>query len=225
VASSVPDKISTVYDGASGEEIVTFGEGVCVLHRPSWSPDGRQIVTGCPYAAEDAFPDGNSPAIIWDAETGQELATLDSQDGETVCVEWSPDGERILVGYGNGAVKVWDAATGEGLVTFAGHAEQVWDASWSPDGTRVASADANGAVKVWDARTGDEVLGFAVPGNTVSVNWSPDGKYISAGGFYNTPVIRRVWQSTEELIAEAKECCVTRELTLAERAQFGLPSR
>jgi hypothetical protein len=32
----------------------------------------------------------------------------------------------------------------------------------------------------------------------------------------------RVWQTTQELIDYAKEYCVFRELTEAERAQFGL---
>jgi hypothetical protein len=57
------------------------------------------------------------------------------------------------------------------------------------------------------------------------VNWSPDGKYIIAGGYFNPPVVRRAWQSTEELIAYAKECCVARELMPEERQQFGLPER
>jgi hypothetical protein len=34
-----------------------------------------------------------------------------------------------------------------------------------------------------------------------------------------------IWQSTEELIAFARECCVFRDLTLEEREQFGLPPR
>jgi len=35
--------------------------------------------------------------------------------------------------------------------------------------------------------------------------------------------IRRAWQSTQELIDYAKECCVIRDLTKEERTQFGLP--
>jgi hypothetical protein len=58
-----------------------------------------------------------------------------------------------------------------------------------------------------------------------SVNWSPDGKYVAAGGYFNPPVVRRAWQSTEDLIAYAKECCVTRTLTPEECQQFGLPER
>jgi WD40 repeat protein len=78
-------------------------------------------------------------------------------------------------------------------------------------------------VKVWDAATGDEVLSFETPGALGNVNWSPDGRYVIAAGAFDTPVVRRVWQSTEELITYAKECCVPRELTSQEREQFGLP--
>jgi uncharacterized protein YjiS (DUF1127 family) len=42
---------------------------------------------------------------------------------------------------------------------------------------------------------------------------------------FNTPFIKRVWQSTDELIQYAKECCVLRELTPAERQQFGLAAK
>jgi hypothetical protein len=80
-------------------------------------------------------------------------------------------------------------------------------------------------VKVWDAASGAEVLSFRAPGAVYSVNWSPDGQYVIAAGYFNPPVIRRAWQSTEDLIVHARECCVTRELTPEEREQFGLPER
>jgi hypothetical protein len=38
-------------------------------------------------------------------------------------------------------------------------------------------------------------------------------------------VVRHAWQSTEDLIAYARECCVMRELTPEERQQFGLPEQ
>ena len=51
-----------------------------------------------------------------------------------------------------------------------------------------------------------------------------DGTHvIVTGDGINEPIIKRVWQSTEELIDYAYECCVTRELTAEERGEFGLP--
>ena len=48
-------------------------------------------------------------------------------------------------------------------------------------------------------------------------HWSPDGTRVLVSGVFRAPEIRPVWQSTEELVAYAKECCVFRELTAEER--------
>ena len=53
--------------------------------------------------------------------------------------------------------------------------------------------------------------------------WSPDGQHLAIVGLETLVSVWRVWQSTEELVDYAKECCVIRELTDAERKQFGLP--
>jgi hypothetical protein len=44
-------------------------------------------------------------------------------------------------------------------------------------------------------------------------------------GLFDAVDIHPVWQSTDDLIAYARECCVWRELTSEERQQFGLPPR
>jgi WD40 repeat protein len=138
---------------------------------------------------------------------------------------WSPDGERIVLGHSRGVARVVDASSGEELLVFAAHSDDIWHTTWSPDGKRIVSGDVTGDVRVWDAATGDVVLSFRVPGAVYSVDWSPDGTYVAAGGYFFPPVIRRAWQSTEDLIAYARDCCVARELTAAERQDFGLPER
>ena len=55
--------------------------------------------------------------------------------------------------------------------------------------------------------------------------WSPDGRYVAVAMEASPAEIWRVWQSTEELVDYAKECCLFRELTVAERERFALPSR
>jgi hypothetical protein len=57
------------------------------------------------------------------------------------------------------------------------------------------------------------------------LDWSPDGGFLSAHGMTGLPLFRRVWQSTQGLIDYAYDCCVWRELTSAERLQFGLPPK
>ena len=56
---------------------------------------------------------------------------------------------------------------------------------------------------------------------------APDGKFAAVGQQMTDVCAKvwRVWQSTDEMIAYAKECCVFRELTVEERVEFGLSKR
>jgi hypothetical protein len=77
---------------------------------------------------------------------------------------------------------------------------------------------------VWESLSGEEVYNDRIWDIADTLDWSPDGRYmLITGEGSNVPEIRRAWQSMEDLIAYAKECCAWRELTAAERAQFGLP--
>ena len=120
-------------------------------------------------------------------------------------------------------IRLWDFDTGDLLQTFTGYAIFAYGLSVSPDGRRVASGDMNGVVKVWDVEAGAEVLSFQVVGGAGNVHWAPDGNHLIVTGADNTPVIRHVWSSTQALIDHTYKCCVTRELTVEERKQFGLP--
>jgi WD40 repeat protein len=111
------------------------------------------------------------------------------------------------------------------LFVFTGHADSVFGARWSPDGRRIVTGDESGMVRIWDAETGIEVYRFEVPGAAYGSEWSPDGTHVIIAGSFPVPEIRRVWPSTEALVAYAREHCVRRELTAEERAQFGLPVR
>ncbi|MBP7686941.1 MAG: protein kinase [Thermoflexales bacterium] len=217
-----PNSTIDVWNPATGETLLTIPEMGCVQHSPTWSPQSDRFSSGCLFTDPR---DDNQPVHIWSATTGQLLMTLDSHDGESIRTRWSPDGKRLAVSYENGIMKVWDATTGQELTTFAGHAGWGWDVVWSPNGQRIASSDDLGNIKVWDAASGEEVLSLKSANAVISLDWSSDGHWLLVSGFFNRPFIIRVWQSTDELIQYAKQCCVARELTAAERQQFGLAAK
>jgi len=78
------------------------------VYHAAWSSDGTRIVT--------SSHDGS--AKVWDAQTGQELFTLNGQDGWIWQAAWSPDDTRIVTGHTDGRAIVWDAATGQELFTL-----------------------------------------------------------------------------------------------------------
>jgi WD40 repeat protein len=219
VAYSGSDPRLTVFDAVTGDPLINLSKGIVEreVHRPSWSPEGDWIVVA------------SGPVQMWDAASGV-LRGILRTSSPSVSAEWSPDRGRIVTGHEDGTVRMWGVvreklSSSKALLTFAGHTTGVSDVTWSPDGKRFASSDTSGTVKVWDVAAGIEVLSFTTPGSALSVNWSPDGNYVIVAGIFKTPVVRRVWQSTEELIAHAKACCVARELTPEEREQFVLPER
>jgi WD40 repeat protein len=65
----------------------------------SFSPDGRRIVSG---SDDDTLK-------VWDAETGQEMLTLEGHSDWVRSVSFSPDGRRIVSGSDDNTLKVWDA--------------------------------------------------------------------------------------------------------------------
>jgi WD40 repeat protein len=203
-----------VWNVETGDLLNTFG-GECFITEPSWSPDGTRVVSECTVGE-------SYDAVVWDVVTGDQIIRFTEHTLPVSRPDWSPDGARIVSGSFDTTVRIWDAETGKEYLVYPGHNETVWDAEWSPDGTRIASGDEDGFLHIWNAETGEEVYRFEITGGIIHVEWSPDGKYVIVGGTTKVPEIRRVWQSTEELITYAKECCIFRELTLEEREQFGL---
>ncbi len=213
---------SLVWDYQTGKQVARLPHGKegFLAGDASWSSDGSKIAV--------STDDGN--VHVWDARTWQPLFVAQHDPLALMNVaRWSPDGKRLLTGGGDlsggkdTSARIWDAETGKELLAFRGHAEMVFVGTWSPDGRRIATIDNAGVVKVWDSSTGEELLTITVPllywGLAL---WSPDGQHLAIVGNKTLLSVWRVWQSKEELVAYARECCVFRQLTDAERTQFGL---
>jgi WD40 repeat protein/DNA-binding SARP family transcriptional activator len=218
-----------IWDLQTGDPLHTMvhRDGVWVMS-VDWSPDGTKIASA---GGEDANGKGDGTVQVWDAATGEALFALTGEPGAYLWkVAWSPDGTRILTTSGSDeygskdtTIRVWDANTGEELLVIDRHAGQVTWGSWSPDGTRIVSGSSDNTTRIWDATTGAELLSLSTPTMwAVTSKWSPDGKFVAVGKDGTPAEVWRVWQSTEELVAYAKACCVFRELTPDERVQFGL---
>ncbi|MCL2709890.1 MAG: WD40 repeat domain-containing protein [Planctomycetaceae bacterium] len=109
------------------------------------SPDGKRIITTTLYARLTR---------IWDAETGKELARVNSD----ASVAFSSDGTKFTQLRGNNEVEVLETESGKSLQIFKGHTAPLASATFSHDGKKIVSASEDGTVRIWDVDTGKELL-------------------------------------------------------------------
>ena len=157
----------------------------------SFSPDGTTLASASGFNV-----------VLWDAATGEEIATLEGHITVVNMVSFSPDGTTLASGARDNTVRLWDVSTREPIATLEGHRSEVFSVAFSPDGTTLASGSDDGIVKLWDVATGVDLAtleGHGRTGFNPSVVFSPDGTALASGSGDNTV---RLWDvSTRSTIA------------------------
>ena len=170
----VGERYLSLWDVATGRELLTFKGHASTVSSVAFSPDGTRLASGS----------WDRTVRVWDVATGRELLTLKVPSPERIfSVAFSPDGKRLASGSALGIVKLWDVATGKEMLNLNGHqGDDVLSVAFSPDGKRLASGSADGTVKLWDVATGQEVHTFKGHADRVSsVAFSPEGKTLASG--------------------------------------------
>ncbi|GAB6197483.1 WD40 domain-containing protein [Lysobacter xanthus] len=163
-----------VWDVARGEPLVEMRGRGRRARSIGFSPDGQRLVVG---------------GDVWDLRTGQSSATSIST-GEFQAVDWRHDGAALLADGPRGPT-LWDTATWRDLRVFEAPGT-VSSMALSPDGRLVAAGvfqpEGAAEVRLWDARTGAPKGIWPVNDHVVRrVVFSPDGKWLAAGG-HDRPV-------------------------------------
>lgn len=202
------DGVVEVWDVATGNTLVTFGDHSIRVLAVAWSPDRSIIAFGgggysLPLIADPTLRLAHSPTIqIWDVSTRSRLFTYRGHTASVSAIAWSPDGLRIASGSKDQTVqvwaapadrKLWPALKGRNILTYQGHSGSVWAVAWSPDGLRIASGSTDTTVRVWDVATGS--TRFTCSGHSgfvAAVAWSPDGTYLASASTDSTVQVWRV---------------------------------
>ena len=130
---------------------------------------------------------------FWRMDTGEQVELLPTGLEAILSAAWSPDGQRIVTGHGDGIARTWSLDTGSLLQTFEGHEAAVNGVAFSPDGTQILTGSSDATARLWDAESGDIVLEYdGHSGGLSAVAFTPDGIRAITVGFNESIHVWRV---------------------------------
>jgi WD40 repeat protein len=188
------DHTARLWDARVGTYEAVLGGGASIFRGASISPSGERIITlpdpsrhtgGVPSAVERS-------AGLWDARTMAPIAPLEPVPELSAAywpthVNFSPDGERVVMSAGFQRAGLWNANKGGLLAVLQGpFGGPIDDAEFNADGSRLVTANADGTSRLWDAKSGaaialllrgDEEAGRKSRGRAIA-KFRPDGEQI-----------------------------------------------
>jgi WD40 repeat protein/serine/threonine protein kinase len=137
-----------------------------------FSPDGRRLA---------CVTDGKRLEII---ETGRwkwiASGRLDKRTMHTV--DFSPDGELLVTGDGDGIVTLWSVNPLLQIGEIGRHKAGISKVLFSPDGQRIASAGGDKTIMLWDVEKRSLITEIGSHSASVSsIAFSPDGRRLASG--------------------------------------------
>ena len=99
IASAADDKTIQIWNGLTGNLLLTYTAHDAVIKAITWSPDGKNIAS--------AGLDGT--VQLWDALSGNHLFTFQKHSSPVYTVAWSPDGKYIATGGADNIIQIWHA--------------------------------------------------------------------------------------------------------------------
>lgn len=146
-------------------------------------PDGSLAGSG----GLDAF------ARIWDLRTARTVMILDGHVREIYAMDFSPNGYQVATASADNSVKVWDIRQTKCIFTIPAHTKMVSDVCFykgcsdiqenglNDKGTMLMTASYDRTIKLWNTDNWALIKTLEDPERVLTVDISPDRKYIGCG--------------------------------------------
>lgn len=179
----------------------------------TWNTDGNQLLSG-------GF---NGDVSIWNAQDGQRLLFLTGNREFPVRdkVRYSPD-ERYIAAAIEDEIFVWD--TIGNLVFRVNEIGGTQGVAWTTQNNRLRllTWGHSGLIRLWDMPEGVEVLRHQDSNVVLAAAFNSEGTQILSVGRNGRLRVWQAWPDLETLIAQTQTCCLTRQLSPAQRNRFNI---
>jgi RNA polymerase sigma factor (sigma-70 family) len=193
IASAHWNKDIVVWNTATGEAIHRLQGHQDKVLALVCSADGKLLLSG----------GADKTVRLWDTAEGKEVRKITTEMA-VHGVALSPDGKLVAAGGSDKTIRLWDRATGAEVRQLVCREDWVFSVEFSPDGKTLAAATAHyapdrnlpvGRLLLFDVASGTELRQLTKEDlhPTEAVAFSPDGKFIAAGGGHDCTL--RLWDT------------------------------
>jgi WD40 repeat protein len=145
-----------LFDAATGVRLRSFHTDLAgdikQMDASAVSPDGTRVaVGGSGRIGPDAY---GGMAIIWDLESGEQLYHVTEPSPRVASMEFSPDGQRLMLRGVDGSVRLWDALRGGEPVVLRTTCRPIEATSFLPHAGIILAGCESGTIEACDVATG-----------------------------------------------------------------------
>lgn len=176
-----------VWDFATRKELLSLSPPATV-YNAQFSPDKKLLLTA-------SGNDDVGYVLLWNVETGEQLAEICRSEKAYRFACFSPDGSQFMTAGENGLAEIWNTQTLSRVGEPIKHTGWVYSAAFSPDSQKVVTASYDGVALVSDAHSGRPILPpMRHPAGVKSASFSPDGRYVVTACWDFTA---RLWRTSD----------------------------
>ncbi|MGD2183579.1 DnaJ domain-containing protein [Lusitaniella coriacea] len=183
LASGSADRTVKLWQVSTGKQIRTLSGYSAPIAAIAISSDGKLFASG-----------GLDKALRVREMSGRLIRSIRGKT-EILALAFSPDGQQVAIGGGDGRIKLWDWQKGREICTLEGHRDRAISLAFSPDGETLISGSEDSTIKIWNWQEEREICTLTEHRDRVcALAFSPKGNVFVSGSADKTV---KVWWKNE----------------------------